>query len=95
MNNKNDSKCDLLHYLSDYSIDSLIATLIESKQFQIDNFKIKNGSLKFIEGLNRVYGPHIDQYNASVKLLKARLLHNQDDISLLLLVEWQIMNPYS
>jgi hypothetical protein len=45
--------------------------MIEAKVFTIENYPIKKNSLKFIEGMERVYGPHIDKYYAKVDIRKA------------------------
>lgn len=47
----NDSSFDFMLYFSDYSIDTLIDALAKSGSLKNQNYKIKRGDLKFVEGL--------------------------------------------
>ncbi len=88
--NKNDSQCDLIHYLSEYSIDTLIESLIDSGLLRVEKYQIKKQALLFIEGIERVYGPKIETYEATVEVMKARVEHNDQGITLFLMVDWNI-----
>jgi hypothetical protein len=66
----------LIHYLSEYSIDTLLESLIESRLLRLENYQIRNKAMQFVEGIDRVYGPNIETYEAEVEVTKARLEHN-------------------
>ena len=66
----------MIHYLSEYSIDTLLESLIESRLLRLENYQIRNKAMQFVEGIDRVYGPNIETYEAEVEVTKARLEHN-------------------
>jgi hypothetical protein len=50
--------------------------------------------MQFVEGIDRVYGPNIDTYEAYIEVTKARLEHNHEGLTLFIMVDWKIKNPY-
>jgi hypothetical protein len=70
---KNDTQCDLLHYLSEYSIDTLVDSLLESGSLKRDKVRVKRDALKFIPEIEKVYGPHKDIFEANIEVKKARI----------------------
>lgn len=50
--------------------------------------------MQFVEGIDRVYGPNIETYEADIEVTKARLEHNHEGMTLFIMVDWKIKNPY-
>ena len=50
--------------------------------------------MQFVEGIERVYGPKVETYEADVEVTKARLEHNSKEMTLFIMVDWKIKNPF-
>jgi hypothetical protein len=56
---------------------------------------MRKKAMQFVEGIERVYGPNIETYEADIEITKARLEHNNENgMTLFIMVDWKIKNPY-
>jgi len=61
---------------------------------RLEGYQIRKKAMQFVEGIDRVYGPNIETYEADIEVTKARLEHNHEGMTLFIMVDWKIKNPY-
>jgi len=72
----NDTNFDFIWYFSEYSIDSLIETLMESGSLKNEDYNFRFTDLLFVEGLSRVYGTKLEYLKSSVEATKCMVTHS-------------------
>jgi hypothetical protein len=77
----NDSLYDFFFYVSEYSLDSLIDSLIDSGVFKNENFTVYPGDFDFIRKFRYIYGEDFSLYNMSTsyEMTKCMLMYDDEN----------------